>query len=328
MKRVVDYHQHTTPTEYVSQMKELGVEGNTGIKFKKFDPKTNLALMDKLGIKRAILSISTPGVYVKDDQTSARIARIVNDSIKEAVDAFPERYGGFGALPYPAHEESLRELEYVLDVLHLDGVVLLTNVGERYFGEPGYDELFAELNRRKTLVFVHPDDLEIHQGLYMPVTPYFERLLSTVRTGYNLLINDYLDRFPDIDYLFSHGGGGLPVMARRIVDEYIRTHDLPADATLVEEKLSLFRLCFYDVSQKGESLLQSLKVFCGSERVVFGTDLPYQPPVETGMIRKGLDSSKAFSAEEKKQIYAGTGMANRKTAKNSAVHEDLARSTE
>jgi predicted TIM-barrel fold metal-dependent hydrolase len=308
--KTIDYHHHVFPPEYVVEMKKLGIQGNTAVKFPAFDAARNLKLMDRVKIDKAMLSISTPGVYVKDDRTAAKLARLCNDYIKATVEENPGRYGGLGVLPYPALKESLEEMEYIFDTLHLDGIGVLTNANGTYFGEAGYDELFGELNRRKALVFIHPEDLLIHEGAYTIITLYFERCLSTVRSAYNLLLNGYLEKYPDIRFILSHGGGGLPVMARRIVRESLRKANQPDNRDLAGEKMALLKNLYYDTGQKGIAMFNSLNEFCGSDHIVFGSDIPFQPGLEVAMIQKELSAYEGFSAEEKAKIRAGSGLNN------------------
>jgi predicted TIM-barrel fold metal-dependent hydrolase len=145
----------------------------------------------------------------------------------------------------------------------------------------------------------------------MIVTLYFERCLSTVRSAYNLLLNGYLEKYPNIRFILSHGGGGLPVMARRIVREYLRKVNQPDNEYLFREKMSLLQTLYYDTAQKGVAMLNSLNEFCGSDHIVFGSDTPFQPGFEVGMIQKELSAYEGFSAEEKEKIREGSDLKKR-----------------
>lgn len=59
-------------------------------------------------------------------------------------------------LPLPDVEAALAEIDYALSTLKLDGVILLASYGNEYLGNPLFDEVFAELNRRKATVLLHP----------------------------------------------------------------------------------------------------------------------------------------------------------------------------
>ncbi len=99
-------------------------------------------------------------MHFKDCDPSGRIAtslaRRMNELCADLVRGHPGRFGAFATLPLPDVDAALAELAYSLDELHLHGVVLLTNYDGYYLGDPRFDHLFAELDRRGAVVFVHP----------------------------------------------------------------------------------------------------------------------------------------------------------------------------
>jgi len=311
MAKVVDFHHHAYSPEYIAEMKKHGIEESLGFKIPPFHPEKNMKVMDKLGIDKANLSLSAPGVYVKDDKTAAKIARIVNRGLKVYKDAYPERYGAMAALPFPAKNESVAELECALDELGFDGVGVLTSADGHYFGEKGHDDLFREMDKRHAVVFVHPEDVRLPKGIYLGIGPFFERVLETTRAAYNLLINGYMERYPNIRYIFSHGGGGIPVMARRIVAESFRAEGVQPDDERFETRLNALRRNFFDTAQRGDSILSGLKAFCGNGQIVFGSDYPYPKLFEIAMGLKELKSSGNFSETELSQTTSGYHVVNK-----------------
>lgn len=306
---VVDYHHHAIPPEYVREVGKMGVTGNTGISFPDWDPLKNIKKMDRVGIDKAMLSISTPGVHFGDDALAGLLSRICNDYIAGCREKYPERYGALGILPYPDIEGSLKEMEYIYDVLKMDGLGLLSNTASGiYFGAPGFDELFQELNRRNALVFIHPEDFVIHKGRYMPVTIMYDRCLSTARSGAALFMNDYLEKYPDIRFVLAHGGGGLAVMARKLVREYFAVRGIAADAALTEEKMNLIRGMYYDTAQRGPTVYSGLKALCGAGHVVFGSDMPYNSAIQLKPAQKAFADFEGFTDAEKERIHAGSGL--------------------
>ncbi len=129
----------------------------------------------------------------------------------------PARFGSFALLPLPDVDGALEELTYALDILHLDGVGLFSSVNDRYLGDPLFDPLFDELNRRNAVVFIHPTHCEApeHMGLRAP--PFaVEYVFDTTRAIVNLIYTGTLKRCPDIRFIVAHGGGTVPFLAERI----------------------------------------------------------------------------------------------------------------
>src|SRR5262245_30840335 len=84
------------------------------------------------------------------------MARTCNDFGAEIVRDYKGRFGLFATLSMLDIDATLKEIEYVFDTLHADGVGLQTNYGDKWLGNPLYKPVFEELNRRKAVVYVHP----------------------------------------------------------------------------------------------------------------------------------------------------------------------------
>ena len=114
--------------------------------------------MDRLGIATSLLSISTPGVHLADDAAARDLAREVNEAGRRAVVDHPGRFGLLGSLPLPDVDAAIAEIAHCIDHLDVDGFVLLTNVGGTYLGDPAWDPVFRELDRRGA-PRAHPPDV-------------------------------------------------------------------------------------------------------------------------------------------------------------------------
>ena len=134
----------------------------------------------------------------------------------------PDRFGAFAALPLPDVDGSLDQIEYALDVLELDGVSMMTNAGGSYLGDSRFDPIFAELQRRAAVVFVHPTASPdpIAHTLGLPDT-LLDYPVDTSRAIAKLHYSNTFARTPDVKYVFVHAGGTIPFLASRfaIVDE-------------------------------------------------------------------------------------------------------------
>jgi 6-methylsalicylate decarboxylase len=154
----IDVHHHIVPPEYVQALAGIGVTNSIGAAFPQWDADTTLEVMDRNGIQSAITSISCPGVFFGDKGFAVMLARLCNEISARLITDYPGRFGAFATLPLPDTDAALKELEYAIETLKLDGVVLLTNYTGTYLGDPAFEVLFQELNRRRTPVFVHPAD--------------------------------------------------------------------------------------------------------------------------------------------------------------------------
>ena len=194
-------------------MRAAGIETVDGFPIPAWSEVSALARMDEWGIETAILSISAPGIDFTSGGNARSLAKSINENLAEMISRHPRRLGGFGILPLPDVDAALRELERALDVLKLDGVVLYTNFGGTYLGDRTFDALFAELNRRKVVVYVHPvAPPNFDMGQLGFSAPALEFPFDTTRMIMNLVASGTLRRFPDFRMIVSHGGGTLPLL--------------------------------------------------------------------------------------------------------------------
>jgi len=220
MTFTVDIHHHMLPDFFwVATNEDDNPVG--GIAPPPWSREAALSFLDDAGIDVAITSISTPGVHTGDDAAARALARRCNELSAELVRDRPDRFGGFACLPLPDVDGAVAELAYALDVLRLDGVVLFSNARGVYLGNPQLEAVFDELQRRRALVFVHPNaspDPAAHT-LGLPDS-LIDFTADTTRAVAAMLYSNTFARTPDVSYVFSHAGGTVPYLAGRfdIVD--------------------------------------------------------------------------------------------------------------
>jgi aminocarboxymuconate-semialdehyde decarboxylase len=234
-----------------------------------------IAMLDRVQIGAAVISISAPGVHFGDDVAARWLARRCNEFIAELVREHPNRFGGFAVLPLPDVEGSLRELAYALDELALDGVVLFTNARGVYLGDAVLEPLFAELQYRKSVVFVHPmappdpgtRELDLPDAL-------IEFPIDTSRAVTYLLYSNTFARTPDVKYIIAHAGGAIPYLVTRF--EIIEQMGFVANAERRASASETFRQLYWDITASwSDPVLTLLSSVVGIERMLFGTDCPY-----------------------------------------------------
>ncbi|MFD5093696.1 amidohydrolase family protein [Amycolatopsis thailandensis] len=280
----IDVHQHLVPPPYRDALRAAGITEVGGRALPDWSPETAQALMDEAGIATGVLSVSAPGTTFLDDPAAAvRLAREVNEYGAELVERNPDRFGHFATVPLPDVEAATAEATHALDTLHADGVVLLANSRGTYLGEEGQDQLFAALDERQAVVFVHPAELP---GPAVPgVAPFAaDFLLDTTRAAYLLVRNGIVRRYPNIRFVLSHAGGFVPYAAHRLA------MGMANDGHSFPDALTDLRSFYFDTALSASpSALPALLAFARPERILFGSDWPFATDMVVHYFAKGLE---------------------------------------
>ena len=305
MSLTVDLHHHVIPDFYWEASNEDG-DAVGGINPPRWSLEGAIAYLDAAEIDVAVPSISTPGVHFGDDAAAQKLARQVNEYLAGLKHDRPDRFGGLAALPLPDVEGSLKQIEYALDVLELDGVSMFTNAGGSYLGDSRFDPIFTELNRRAALVFVHPTASPdpIAHTLGLPDT-LLDYPVDTSRAIAKLHYSNTFARTPDIRYQFVHAGGTIPFLAERfaIVDDM---NVIPGAQERGAFADVLRRLYWDTASAFSDPIIRMLRSVTGLGNVVFGTDYPYpSDAISIGGLRQ-LQSTSELDDDERRDLLGGS----------------------
>ena len=191
---------------------------------------------------------------------------------------------------------SLKEIEYAFDTLKADGVGLFTSYGDKYLGDPSFEPVYAELNRRKAVVYVHPTTPNCCGHLVPGIGPStIEFATDTSRTVTHIVFSGVATRFPDIRWIFSHAGGTLPFLTARL-EIVAKQKKLAGGAAPI---LSKFH---YELAQGNTSgQLAALLKMAPVSQVLYGTDYPFRGGAE---VNAGI-AAYGFSADDVQSIESG-----------------------
>jgi predicted TIM-barrel fold metal-dependent hydrolase len=235
-----------------------------------------LEAMDRAEVATSILSGSTFPEELNDGTPQARtLARRANEFVAELARDHPGRFGLFAAVPLADTDGSLREIEYAFDTLNADGVTMNSSAARSWPGDPAQMPVFEELNRRKTTVFLHPNTTPFC-CMNPPGVPHnvseFDNDVN--RAVLSLLWNGVLTRCPDINFIVSHTGGTVPILAGRIQDRVPQDRpDLYPHGAL--DKL---RRLYLELGHASYSWVVAAALeFAGPTRLLFGSDFPVEP---------------------------------------------------
>jgi predicted TIM-barrel fold metal-dependent hydrolase len=223
-----------------------------------------------------MLSISSPGTHFGNDAAARRLTREVNDAGAAISRAHPGRFGHFASLPLPDVPGALDQLSYALDELGSDGIAIETNSAGVYLGDHRYEPLYRELNRRRAVVFVHPTSPPCSEttALGRP-RPMLEFIFDTTRAVSDLVFTGTLVRYPDIEWVFTHGGGALPLLAERM--ELFRSVFLGDDDPHNAVPRQLRRLWFDIAGTPFPHQVPAAVAAFGAGRLLYGSDYCWTP---------------------------------------------------
>ena len=279
----IDVHQHLLPPAFIEA---LGRHGMAAWAPAAWSPEGALAMMDEHGIATGMLSLSTPGSHLGDDAEGRRLGKQINEYNAELVKGRPDRFGMFATVPLPDIDGSLEAIRHAYDELATDGVILLASNRGTYLGDPAFDPVMAELDRRSAVVFVHPTLLPgapvpgIHPSLA-------DFLLDTTRAAINLVLHGVPRRYPRLRIILAHAGGFLPYAAYRI-STLANVVDPKVSAADMLDDLSAF---YFDTALSGSpTVLPSLLAFARPGHILFGSDWPYAPSKTVGYFTGNLDA--------------------------------------
>ena len=290
----IDVHHHFVPPSYLRRERErvLAAMALNPEILTEWTPARAVEELDRHDIARALVSISTPGIWFGEPEAARTLARECNEYAAQMARDHPGRFGNFAAIPLPDVEGSLREIAHAYDVLGADGVGILTSYDDRWPGDAAFAPVFDELNRRKAKVFVHPTMSccgNVFPGISKPI---IEFPTDTARTVASLALSGTMARFPDVTFIFSHGGGSLPSIVQRLA--------IPVSEMKPEERAKRLprgldyelKRQYYDLASVGSSppgMAAVLKLWPITQ-LTYGSDVPFGSSVgiAEGITKLGL----------------------------------------
>ncbi|CAO3647183.1 unnamed protein product [Cunninghamella echinulata] len=247
--------------------------------------------MNEKGIRKRILSISSPGIHFpgskenKVDQEAYDLVRKVNEHIANVCKQHPERFG------------AVEEVIYALDTLKAKGVVFMANIYGKYLGDPEFEPMWKVLHDRETLVFVHAiklpclDILEWKEGLLPELV--LDYPFDTTRTALHMVLNGVMERYRNMKVILSHADGFLPYIAKKLA---VTTSVVANGKRSGEDIIRDLKRFYFDTALSGahESLSCLLK-FTSPGHVLYESDWPYLPAEEATFFNNSLDTYKDYT---------------------------------
>ena len=300
----IDVHHHSVPDMYVRELESKNYVPSHGAGYPTWTPEASLDVMDQNGIAAAVTSISSPGVYIGDEAHAIDFSRRLNVYSAKMVQQHPDRFGFFAILPMPIVDASIKEAAYALDNLNADGIVLLASAGDRFLGHQDFEELMAELDRRKCVVFIHPNIHSTSNNLPLNIPGFFiEFMFDTTRAVTNLVFSGVMERYPNIKWILAHAGATVPYLAWRLSLADILP-DAPYAKTMPKGAISYLKSLYYDTALSPSNYaMASLLQLVEPTQILFGSDFPFAPRDLVAKEVSDINGLSVFDDEIRQMVY-------------------------
>lgn len=293
--RRIDVHNHAVPEFYVEAMEKAGYGSVGGVPFPKWKPSDLEVAFSRLEAQKIILSISSPGVMVKDPGQERDLARQLNEYLGRLIAGSAGRLGAFATVPMSDPRAAIAESKFALDELGMNGVCLFSSYEGRYLGDSAFEEYMEFLNQRSAVVFLHPT-LPLQQ-LVPDIAidpPILEFVFETTRAVTNMLFTGVLERFPQIRFIVAHLGGTVPFVAWRLqlFEHSARSEFKEFRRRCPRPVRDYLAGLYYEVAMSGSAgNLRNVLSFVPPDHILFGSDFPFAPPSMIDLTAQSITSS-------------------------------------
>jgi aminocarboxymuconate-semialdehyde decarboxylase len=278
-------------TEMDDQFGTLDVAGNVYRNFPRggWDLERRLQDMAASKVDMQVLSVCPQTfLYAQPPAVAAAFARVQNEQLAKLVKARPDRFLAIATVPMQAPKLAADELRYAMRVLGLRGMQIGSNVAGKNLDDPALEPVWATAAELGAFILLHPINVA---GADRLSSYYLGNLignpLDTTIAAACLVFSGVLERYPTLKICLAHGGGFVPYQAGRFLHGWhVRKEPkskLPKPPT---ESLERF---YFDTIVHSKEVLEFLVGNAGADRVLLGSDYPFDMGMPDGVLQvRGL----------------------------------------
>ncbi|HJF67149.1 MAG TPA: amidohydrolase [Staphylococcus kloosii] len=298
----IDMHSHYISPGFAQFLDDYFDGQGDGVPTPHFSIDNYLSLMQEADIDYGVLSISSPHLSAAPDEEMLKLTEEVNDYGANLTKSYKDKIGFFASLPLPLVEESVKAIDYALDVQNAHGFTLPTNARGIYLGDQRLDDILAKLNERHALVAIHPNEPKpINDDIKAEIlTPLMEFFFDTTRTIIFMNQNNVFSRYPNIKWIVPHSGALLPIIVQR-VDMGNKMFDVENQPDDLEQTMQSL---YFDLAGKVlPHQLPTLLTMVDENKIVYGADAPYTTDNVVKLLNDELESSSLLTDEQQQKFF-------------------------
>lgn len=248
--------------------------------------------MDLHGIDISVISLANPWLDWVPAGEAAKAAQEINDEVNEECAKFPGRLFAFATLPLSGGKDVIvKEIARLGELKYMRGIILGTTGLGKGLDDTDLLPIFQALQDAKLPIFLHPHyglpssvwgEKSNDYGHVLPLALGFP--LETTIAVTRMILAGVFEKVPELQMILAHSGGTLPFLAGRI--ESCIEHDghLKAEGKLGKGRKTVWEVLkqniYLDAVVYSEVGLKAAIQASGEDRVMFGTDHPFFPPLE------------------------------------------------
>lgn len=317
----IDIYTHVVPERFKIALGKvnLGLENRVARMPTLFDMDRRLRVMDRFEDVTQVLTLSLTGALIlEDSKVAVDFAKLANDEMASLLNSHPDRFAaGVASLPMTDTDAALKELDRAINGLQLKGLQLFTPTNDKPLDSPEFLPIFEKMHKYDLPIWIHPKrpityaDYNTEKESKYYIYHIFGWPYETTAAMTHLVFGGIFDRFPGIKIIAHHCGAMVPFFDQRIVGAYIGSstiHDEQYGENLNKPPVEYFKMFYGDTALSGSTAgLMCGYAFFGADRLLFGTDMPFDPEFGHRTISKTIQSIEqmAISDSEKKMIYEG-----------------------
>lgn len=276
-------------------------------------------IMDAFEDYVQVLTLSSPPLeVVVGPSDAAELARIANDELAQLVEKYPDRFLAAGAcLPMNDTDAAAKELDRAIQELNMKGIQIYTNINGKPLDSPEFTFIFEKMAQYDLPIWLHPGrstnfaDYTTEEKSKYDIWFCFGWPYETSAALARIVMTGVFDKYPDLKVITHHLGGMAPYFDERIRGTYdqlgTRTdEDRSVLDQLKKHPLDYFKLFYADTAVYGSIPAMTCGLtFFGSDRVLFGSDMPFDVEKGYKYIRTTIESVEGMTAsiDDKKKIY-------------------------
>jgi 2,3-dihydroxybenzoate decarboxylase len=237
--RVIAIEEHSYDPELAAPFEGLDAKAGTRIRDRLLGlGAVRLKEMDEAGVDVQVLSHSAPSTQKLDPVTAARAARQVNDRLHRTIQARPDRFRGFAALPSPDPKAAADELARAVNELRMQGAMVhgLTG-GTLFIDDRHFWPIFERVQSLDEPIYIHPASPHpaVIDAYYKEYAEKFPALLGagwafTVEAATHairMVLSGLFQAYPRLKSILGHLGETLPFLLWRIDHALARPGNAP-----------------------------------------------------------------------------------------------------